>query len=629
MKNAKRISVFFFVSLIIPLFCSSGFAAPLDIQNEDCLACHDQIDPAKYAGSIHGKNLCTSCHNDIREIPHQEKPAPVQCANCHAIEAQIYRASDHGIAVGAGISAAGCMDCHGEPHSLLNYRNPESPVYRLNIPKTCSVCHEDRGKMAKFSLSESAPLKSYSESIHGKALIEKNLINAAICTDCHGSHDLHSPTNPKSKIFRNHVPATCGKCHENVLQTYLRSIHGKAALGGKREAPVCTDCHGEHGIKSRLDPTSSVYATVISEKTCGHCHESEKLNTKFNLPADRVSSYFESYHGLASKLGVTMVANCASCHGAHDVLPSADPDSSVNKMHLSRTCGKCHPGVGKQLMEGTIHGTPSPKENHIVFYVTIFYILLIVGVIGGMLVHNLLDFSKKFREHFAKVKTESPYLRFTLQERLQHWVLAITFMILAYTGFALKYPDSWWNFPFMMAKSNTDWRGGIHKGTAILFIALLVYHVMYMILTRRGRMKLVALLPRLRDAKDCFGLLMFNMGFFKEKPHFTQYSYIEKAEYWALIWGSVVMIVTGAILTFENFFMKYLQKWGMDLATAIHFYEALLAVLAILVWHLYFVIFDPEAYPLNPSMILGKTHEKERALEDPPQKGPTKKKNPE
>ena len=596
------------------------------VRNDDCLTCHDNIDPVKYKASIHGARLCTSCHSDIKEVPHQDKPGPVQCGNCHRTENAIYQSSDHGKAVSLGAPAAGCLSCHGKPHALLNYRNPESPVYRLNIPKTCGVCHEDQKKMASFNLSEKTPVASYAASVHGKALLEKKLTSAAVCTDCHGSHDLHAPTNPNAKIFWKNVPATCGKCHENVMQTYMRSIHGVAAMSGKREAPVCTDCHGEHGIKSHLDPTSSVYATVISEKTCGNCHNSEKLNTKFGLPQDRVSSYFESYHGLASKMGVTVVANCASCHGAHDVLPASDPNSSVNKNNLSKTCGECHPGAGAQLAKGKVHGTPLAKETHIVFYVTIFYILLIIGVIGGMFAHNFLDFSKKFRDRLAQFKEKSVYLRFTVQERIQHAILALTFMVLAYTGFALKFPDAWWNFPFLLIKSKADWRGGIHKGTAIIFIALLIYHVGYMILTRRGRLKLGALLPQVKDLKDCFGLLSYNLGILKTRPHFEKYSYIEKAEYWALIWGSLVMIVTGTILTFENLFMKYLPKWGMDLATAIHFYEAVLAVLAILVWHFYFAIFDPDAYPLNPSMWTGEVPEKEKAIETPPRKDPANEK---
>ncbi len=601
----------------LSLFQYRSFAAQ-EIQNEDCLACHTDIDPAKYAASIHGRRLCTSCHNDISEIPHQDKPAPAQCASCHHTENDIYQASDHGKAVSLGAPAAGCLSCHGEPHSLLNYRDPASPVFRLNIPKTCGVCHEDQKKMAQYALSERAPLTTYAASVHGKALMEKGLVSSAICTDCHGSHDLHAPSNPNSKIFWKNVPATCGKCHENVMNTYLRSTHGKAAATGKREAPVCTDCHGEHLIKSHLDPTSTVYATTLSEKTCGRCHGSETMNAKYSLPTDRVSSYLNSYHGLAGKMGATTVANCASCHGAHDVLPSSDPNSSVNKNNLSRTCGECHPGAGKQLAKGRVHGTPLAKESHIVFYVTILYILLIIGVIGGMLAHNTLDFSKRFAKYYQKIKQESLYTRFTLQERIQHWILTVTFMVLAYTGFALKYPDNWWNFPFKLVKTNFDLRGSIHKGTAIIFILLLLYHGGYMVLTRRGRMKLRELLPKVKDFKDCFALVCYNLGLSKAEPHFDRYSYIEKAEYWALIWGSVVMILTGAVLTFENFFMRYFPKWALDLATTIHFFEAVLAVLAILVWHFYFVIFAPGTYPLNLSMVLGKVPEKEKELETPP-----------
>ena len=617
MKKSIFVLVLLFAGMV--LLQPESFSAQ-EIQNEDCLACHTNIDPAKYAASIHGRKLCTSCHNDISEIPHQEKPAPVQCASCHHTEDAIYQASDHGRAVSAGAPAAGCLSCHGEPHSLLNYRDPASPVFRLNIPKTCAVCHEDQKKMKQYGLSERAPLTSYAASVHGKALLEKGLLSSAICTDCHGSHDLHAPSNPKAKIFRTNVPATCGKCHENVMNTYLRSTHGKAALTGKREAPVCTDCHGEHLIKSHLDPTSTVYASTLSEKTCGRCHGSETINAKYGLPFDRVSSYLNSYHGLAGKMGATTVANCASCHGAHDVLPSSDPNSSVNKNNLSRTCGACHPGAGKQLAKGRVHGTPLAKESHIVFYVTILYILLIVGVIGGMLAHNFLDFSKKFRKHYQEMKQESIYLRFTLQERIQHWILTVTFIVLAYTGFALKYPDNWWNFPFKIVKTNFDLRGIIHKGTAIIFIALLLYHAGYMILTRRGRMKLRELFPKPKDFKDCFALVCYNLGLSKEEPHFDRYSYIEKAEYWALIWGSVVMILTGAVLTFENYFMRYFPKWALDLATTIHFFEAVLAVLAILVWHFYFVIFAPGAYPLNLSMVLGKVPEKEKELPTPPAK---------
>lgn len=99
---------------------------------------------------------------------------------------------------------------------------------------------------------------------------------------------------------------------------------------------------------------------------------------------------------------------------------------------------------------------------------------------------------------------------------------------------------------------------------------------------------------------------------------------IEKAECLALLWGSVVMVIAGGILTFENFFMRYLPKWALDLATAIHFYEAVLAVLVIIVWRFCLVIFNPEACPLNPTLWPGKVLEEEKAIVEPPKKDPLK-----
>ncbi|MFA6601100.1 MAG: cytochrome b/b6 domain-containing protein [Candidatus Omnitrophota bacterium] len=581
-------------------------AAP--ISNDDCFACHDNLAPDRFHSSVHGRNLCTSCHNDIQELPHPEELKKVQCSSCHRLEAEVYNTSDHGMAVKSKIEAASCQTCHGDPHAIFDSRNPESPVYRLNIPKTCAHCHDDEKKMAPYNLLERLPLQSYSETVHGKALA-KGVIQSAICTDCHGSHDLHSPANPKSKIFKRNIPSTCGKCHENVFKIYERSIHGKAALEGKREAPVCTDCHGEHMIKSRLDPSSLTFPTAISERVCGNCHAAERVTSKYRLPADRLKTYRESYHGLASKMGMLTVANCASCHGAHDVLPSSDPLSSVNKVNLPKTCGKCHPNVGEQLAKGYVHVSASPTSNQVIFYVTCFYVALIFLVIGGMVAHNFLDFRVKLREHYEELKRRGIYLRFTLAERAQHWILVLTFVVLAYTGFALKFPHAWWSSPFSFFEAGAEWRGRIHRIAAAVFCFLCFIHALTLVFTKRGRGQLKALLPRLEDVWDVLRMFRHYFDPSKPRPRFKRYGYIEKAEYWALVWGTLIMVLTGAMLTFENVTMRYLPKWFLDVATTIHFYEAVLATLAILVWHLYFTIFDPEQYPLNLSMMTGMSPE--------------------
>ncbi|MDO8663115.1 MAG: cytochrome b/b6 domain-containing protein [Candidatus Omnitrophota bacterium] len=440
----------------------------------------------------------------------------------------------------------------------------------------CLTCHDD------------ARVKEYNSSVHGSNL----------CVSCHT--DIRALPHPEKTAKVN-----CSVCHQSQAQAYLGSIHWKAVKSGNRDAPLCVDCHGEHAIRSPKDPKSSVYPTQIAVKTCGQCHAAQRIVSKYRLPGDRLQTYFQSYHGLASKFGVTTVANCASCHSAHNILPSSDPHSTVYKNNLPRTCGKCHQNVGNKLIKVSIHSS-SLKQDKIIYYVTRFYIFLIIITIGGMLAHNLLYFIPVVRAYYRRHKEKAKYVRFSKIERLQHFALLSSFILLAYTGFALRYQEAWWTAPFRIWNPGFDWRGIIHRGAAIVFTILMFFHVYYLFCTRRGKGQFKALLPRKDDLTYFIKITKYNLGLQKEKPQHARYSYVEKSEYWALVWGSVVMLVTGSLLTFEDFFLRHFSKWGLDLARTIHYYEAVLAVLAILVWHMYFVIFDPEHYPLNFSMITGK-----------------------
>lgn len=104
---------------------------------------------------------------------------------------------------------------------------------------------------------------------------------------------------------------------------------------------------------------------------------------------------------------------------------------------------------------------------------------------------------------------------------------------------------------------------------------------------------------------------------YPKKPLFERFGYIEKAEYWALVWGVIVMAVTGFIMWFDNYFMGQLTKLGWDISRTIHFYEACLATLAILAWHFYFVLFNPDIYPMSTAWLTGKISEEEMADEHP------------
>lgn len=207
------------------------------------------------------------------------------------------------------------------------------------------------------------------------------------------------------------------------------------------------------------------------------------------------------------------------------------------------------------------------------------------------------------------------YLRWTRVERYQHWIVAICFVILAVTGFALKYPEAFWAQPLLLFEDGLGLRGWLHRIAALIYVVLSFYHVGYMLFTPRGRELLKALAPARQDFGDLKLNLRYLFGKRETPPDFEHFSYMEKAEYWALVWGTVIMALTGFMLWFENFALKIFPLWMMEIFTVIHLYEAWLATLAILVWHFYFVIFNPEVYPLNQSMIDGMMSEAEMERE--------------
>src|SRR5262249_40893694 len=149
-------------------------------------------------------------------------------------------------------------------------------------------------------------------------------------------------------------------------------------------------------------------------------------------------------HGLASSLGSQVVANCASCHGVHNILPSSDPRSTINKANLVTTCGQCHPGVSEKFVLGKVHvDAPLSADTGslAVRWIRKFYLGMIVAVIGSMLLHNLIIWRHKAisrRKQAGRLVT-----RMTPAQRWQHYVLFTSFILLVVTGFALKYPDTW------------------------------------------------------------------------------------------------------------------------------------------------------------------------------------------
>ena len=605
-----------------------GFAQPgraAGIADKDCFECHADkamvktnagkavslfVDASVFKASAHGGASCTDCHTDIKELPHADQLAPVDCAGCHDDAAKVFRASAHGQAPKKpGAIFVTCLSCHGKPHDIRDAKDTNSPVFYANIPGTCATCHGHDDAMAPFKLAKSSVVASYEQSVHGLALKNGGKQHVAVCTDCHGAHDVLQTGNTRSKLYWQNVPATCGKCHADVDTAFERSIHGIAARGNHRDAPVCTDCHGEHTIAAVKLADSSVSTAHITE-TCGQCHKAERIGVRYGFQTQVFDTYVESFHGLATGIGGVSAANCASCHGFHDILPSSDPASSVNRANLPATCGKCHPGIGTRLATGElkIHQPPGKGEgpkDWIVALVTRIYIILIVVVIGGMLVHNLADFLVKMRAHIRHVRFHPGEMRMTRVMRAQHFCLILTFVLLAYTGFVHKFPEAWWSWPFRALPDGSHWRGLLHRIAGWVFTGVFALHLVLLFGTARGRLYLGQLWLKKHDGTDFFRGVGSYLRFRAPALPHRRFNFAEKAEYWALVWGSFVMIVTGVMLIFSEAVLRFLPKVWLDLAQVIHLYEAVLATLAIVVWHFYWVIFDPNEYPVNPAWLVG------------------------
>ncbi|HAH07659.1 MAG TPA: hypothetical protein DCM05_14245 [Elusimicrobia bacterium] len=597
-------------------------ASALPADAETCLGCHADAASNKprldaFDASAHKKLACADCHKDAAEFPHPKKPGRVDCGRCHKEAASGLKGTEHGqkFLKGAKSLTQACEGCHGGGHDAKKVSDPASKAFRKNQPALCGGCHG--GEKPAMPLADGrSRTESYLATVHGEAE-KKGNPKAAACADCHSAHSIRRAVEGATPISPENTPKTCGRCHAEESAKFMTSIHGQGLLKGIREAPGCTDCHGEHNIRRPAEKGATTSKAVIA-MTCASCHESERLSAKFNIPADRVSTFAGSYHGLASKAGNMEVANCASCHGWHDVLPSSSPASRIHPSHLAQTCGECHPGAGARLASLKVHEAlaGTGEGSRAAYYARLFYYVMIPLVLLGMLFHNALDLPRKAlaKGPLAPLREEEEVM-LTLNERAQHLVLMLSFTLLAYSGFALKFPQSWWAAPFL-------WIGGdharllSHRIMALLFILLGFFHLGYMVLTREGRGRLRALFPAVRDLYDPFKLVGYNLGWLRERPLLPRFSYIEKAEYWALVWGSIVMVVSGGVLIFHNFALAHFPLWVLDVCRVVHYLEAVLACAAIFVWHLYWVVYDPEIYPMNWAWLIGRTKFREDRLSD-------------
>ena len=571
-----------------------------------CNECHAE-EQAQFTGSVHedlladGDMTCLSCHST-----HKDEEAVGRfdggCGTCHDDVEETYRGSVHRFGrLHGNEGAATCADCH-DGHHVLTADSPESPINPNHIQDTCGECHGEESVITNNFVRLPITLLRYQESVHSRVNGDGN--PAATCVDCHGTHDLQHSQNADSGINRTHLARTCGKCHEQAMIEYQNSIHGQALAVGIADAPTCNDCHDEHLTRSKDDEDSMSSANHVSRDICGTCHLDAELVAKYGITPGVVESYMDSYHAWAREHGGRDVATCVDCHNTHEIRSPLDPVSWVHPDNVTTTCGQCHKRSNEAFARSYTHASAlaarGPHE-----WAKFIYIILISVVLGGMAIHNAIIWRYELIKHRQKRKTEDYVERWQKVERMQHLVLLTSFTGLAITGFALRMSDAWW-VNLIGLGGHEYLRATLHRCLAIILTFASFYHAFWLAFTQRGRMNLRTIVPMARDFVEFPQNMMFHLGIRKERPDFHRFDYTQKAEYWAVIWGTIVMALTGLILWFPDLFTSWMPSWVIRVSSVVHYLEAILAVSAIIIWHFFYVLWMPSEYPMSTIWLDGK-----------------------
>ena len=472
-----------------------------------------------------------------------------------------------------------------------------------------------KGKAARVSQVEKGNVVvDYATSVHGVGLQQKGLLPSAICTDCHNSHLILDHKDERSSINIKNVPATCGTCHQGIYNTFVKSIHSPAVSRTKEQLPTCKDCHSSHEIKVSAQDK---FLTEVADQ-CGKCHQALG------------KSYLDTMHGKAYRLGYLKSAKCSDCHGAHDILGVNDPNSHVGFNQVVKTCQKCHPDANRRFTGYLTHATHHDRAKYPILYVTFWGMTsLLLGTFGFFGLHTLLWLPRSFAHLRGRRKKETTHeryyiRRFTDSQRISHLIVILSFMGLALTGMVLKFAGMAWARWLADLLGGVESAGRIHRISAVLLIALFLYHIYSLIklkLQRRTPLKQFlfgpdSMLPNVQDLRDFVGTMKWFFGR-GPRPQYGHWTYWEKFDYLAVFWGVPVIGLSGLMLWFPEISSLIFPGWLINVATIVHSDEALLATGFIFTIHFFNTHLRPEGFPMDRVIFTGLVHLNEYRLDRP------------
>jgi hypothetical protein len=317
--------------------------------------------------------VCLGCHG----APDQTITLPSGEVLYLTVDQETYKNSVH------GRNGYACVQCHtdisGYPHPALQANTLREMT--VSMYTTCARCHQ--GMYEKTQ-----------DSVHAKALEGGNL-NAAVCSDCHGAHDV-LPFDEKSRVA---IPQTCERCHSEIYNAYAESVHGSALVGeGNADVPTCIDCHGVHNISGPVDADFHLKSPQI----CAECHTDPALMDKYGISTNVLDTYLADFHGTTVMFESEVPGQetnkpvCVDCHGVHDIKKIDDPNSRVVQENLLTTCQRCHPDATTNFSAAWLgHYEPSPDKYPVIYYIQLFYLIFIPTLLGGMAIFVFSDATRR------------------------------------------------------------------------------------------------------------------------------------------------------------------------------------------------------------------------------------------
>jgi cytochrome b subunit of formate dehydrogenase len=573
-----------------------------------------------FENGVHATVRCVQCHEDAKSLPHRAELNTQTCAtSCHEGAAKEYASGAHLRARDLGVELAPtCASCHGG-HDILKASDRKAPQHKLNSLKLCGDCHAKH----EPSANETDPARRVSDylaSTHARAVLKSGLPMAATCAECHGAHGVKPSTDPTSTVHRDNVPTTCGKCHVGVVEQYATSIHAAKNREKPGSAAVCTDCHTSHQIT--LASTPEFLRDVVAD--CGKCHDDPDASG--GRVWTSYSTYASSYHGQVTKLGGSRAAKCSDCHGAHDIRSLNDPQSRVAKANLITTCGGCHSGANANFVKFDPHASHRDSKNHPVLHgVWLYFMVMMSAVFTFFGVHTMLWFMRSRIERrktaaagHAHPKAETAIRRFSALDRVNHLFVALTFFGLTATGIPLVFASDAWARRLAAVVGGIEAAGMWHRFFAIVLILNFALHFgglarAFLRRTCSAREWLfgpASLIPRWKDAKDIFGMHRWFVGLGRP-PRLDRWTYWEKFDYWAEVGGSMIIGGSGLLLWFPEFASRLVPGWFFNIAMIVHGYEALLAICFIFTIHFFNAHLRPGMFPVDEVIFTGSVPEHE------------------